>query len=57
MPNLDERFDWVEHLTSVDAIERHTGYDFLTRLAPDVEDAVEARVDRFEEPTRDQSPL
>jgi hypothetical protein len=44
--NDTTRVNWVDHITSVDEIETLSGYDFLTTLRPDVEDAVEADVDR-----------
>ncbi len=38
--------DWPKFITSVDEIEKRTGYDFLTRLVPEIEDSVEALVDQ-----------
>jgi endonuclease G len=35
--------EWTEFLTSVDAIERATGYDFLTAVAEPVQRVIEAR--------------
>jgi endonuclease G len=34
---------WTDYLTSVDAIERETGYDFLSRVPRDMQDIVEAK--------------
>lgn len=33
---------WFEHLVAIDEIERQSGYDFLTGLAPDTQAALEA---------------
>jgi len=46
MPNVDgiKTVDWHMYLTSVDAIEALTGYDFLAELPDDVETVVEAEV-------------
>lgn len=35
---------WTEFLTSIDEVERESGYDFFANLPDDVERAVEARV-------------
>jgi endonuclease G len=45
MPNGPDvaRHDWSEYLTSVDEIERQTGYDFLTAVPDAVETALEAK--------------
>ena len=34
---------WTDYLTSVDAIEKKTGYDFLSRVPKDVQDVIESR--------------
>lgn len=46
MPNADEvkGHKWTEYMTSVDKVERATGYDFLSEVPDDVENVVEARV-------------
>lgn len=48
MPNVNgiARRSWRDYLTSVDAIERSTGYDFLAALPDSLERVVEARVGR-----------
>lgn len=38
---------WVDHITTVDAIEALIGYDLLASLPDDVEDALEAHLDRY----------
>jgi endonuclease G len=38
--------DWTEYLTSVDAIEQATGYDFLNAIPERVQRIIEARTDR-----------
>jgi len=45
MPNEPDvaRHDWSEYVTSVDEIEKQTGYDFLPSVPDAVEDAIEAR--------------
>jgi len=35
---------WTDYLTSVDAIETATGYDFLSNVNRGVQDVIEARV-------------
>jgi endonuclease G len=35
---------WTDYLTSVDAIEREAGYDFLSRVPRVVQDIIEAKV-------------
>jgi endonuclease G len=37
--------DWAAYRTTVDAIEQATGYDFLSRVSPAVQQVVEAKVD------------
>lgn len=46
MPNTAEvkGHKWTEYITSVDDVEKETGYDFLSALPDDVEGVVEARV-------------
>lgn len=48
MPNQPGvgQHDWTEFLTSVDAIERATGYDFLNAVAEPVQRVIEARTAR-----------
>ncbi len=46
MPNVGEieREPWARYRTSVDEVERRTGYDFLTDVPEDVQRVIEARV-------------
>lgn len=47
MPNengIDEA-NWRDYVTTVRAIEEKTGYDLLSNLQRNVQDAVETRVD------------
>lgn len=46
MPNGDEvkGHKWTEYVTSVDEVERRTGYDYLSKLPDDVERSLEAGV-------------
>jgi endonuclease G len=37
--------DWGGYRTTVDAIERRSGYDFLTRVPAAVQSVIEARID------------
>ncbi len=48
MPNQPGvgQHDWTEFVTSVDAIERATGYDFLSAVAEPVQRVIEARTAR-----------
>ena len=47
MPNVPTTADkpWQAYLTSVDELERLTGYDFLSNVPADVQRVLEARVD------------
>jgi endonuclease G len=47
MPNDEglERDPWRKYLTTVDALEEATGYDFLSNLSEDVQTIIEARKD------------
>ena len=45
-PGVGEH-DWREFLTSVDAIEQATGYDFLTAVPEPIQRVIEARVSSF----------
>ncbi|MUG91066.1 DNA/RNA non-specific endonuclease [Scytonema sp. UIC 10036] len=36
--------DWTEFLTSVDAIEKETGYDFLSHVNPSTQNIVESKI-------------
>lgn len=44
-PGVGEH-DWSEYLTSVDAIEQATGYDFLSAVPEPIQRVIEARVSR-----------
>ncbi len=46
--------DWTEYLTTVDAIEQATGYDFLTAVPEPAQRVIEARAWRPERDGRDQ---
>lgn len=46
MPNSNRiRSDWKAYRVSVDKIETATGYDFLSKVSKDIQDAIESRVD------------
>jgi len=47
IPNTQTAADkpWRAYLTSVDALERLTGYDFLSAVPTDVQQVIEARID------------
>lgn len=47
IPNAQTAADkpWRAYLTTVDALERLTGYDFLSNVPPDVQQILESRVD------------
>jgi endonuclease G, mitochondrial len=47
-PNIDgnREADWREFMTTVDAIEKKTGYDFLSNVKPSIQQVIEAQVDR-----------
>ena len=47
MPN-DNKIseDWRKYLTSVDQVEKNTGYDFFSNIPDKVENAIEAKVDK-----------
>ncbi len=46
MPNIDTpHHAWAPYRTSVDEVERRTGYELLSRVAVGVQSVVEARVD------------
>jgi endonuclease G len=46
---------WSDYLTSVDAIEKATGYDFLSRVAEPIQRVIEARVSEHREARRRRS--
>jgi endonuclease G len=48
MPNVPSvgQLPWTAYVTTVDAIERETGYDLFRRIPDSVEDAIEARTYR-----------
>jgi endonuclease G len=47
MPNRQgiKEENWRSFRTSVDEIEERTGYDFLSKIEPEIQDVIEARVD------------
>ncbi|NEQ34963.1 MAG: DNA/RNA non-specific endonuclease [Okeania sp. SIO3I5] len=46
MPNSNRiRSDWKAYRVSVDKIESATGYDFLSKVPKEIQDAIESRVD------------
>ncbi|MGF7215460.1 endonuclease G [Spirosoma lacussanchae] len=47
IPNTQTAADkpWRAYLTSVDALERLTGYDFLSAVPTDIQQVIEARID------------
>jgi endonuclease G len=47
IPNVPTAADkpWQAYLTSVDALEQLTGYDFLSGVPPDLQQVIEARID------------
>lgn len=51
MPNAPDvgHRPWTSYVTTVDAVERETGYDFLRRIPDPVENAIEVRLYRGEE--------
>jgi endonuclease G len=47
VPNSDDvNEDWSTYRTSVDAIEKATGYDFLSNVSTVIQNAIEAKVDQ-----------
>ncbi len=58
MPNVQgiRNNDWHQYLTSVDAVEALTGYDFFSNVPPSIQAAIEAGVDGANPPgTANQS--
>lgn len=47
-PNVDgnREADWSDFLTTVDAIEEKTGYDFLNQVRPSIQAVVESKIDK-----------
>jgi DNA/RNA endonuclease G (NUC1) len=47
MPNVESirQDQWEEFVTSVDAVETLTGYDFFSNVAPEIQAVIESRVD------------
>ncbi|GAA6616161.1 DNA/RNA non-specific endonuclease [Scytonema sp. NUACC26] len=45
-PNINgnRETNWTEFLTSIDAIEKNTGYNFLSNLSPSLQNLVESKV-------------
>ncbi len=48
---------WSDYLTSVDEIEKATGYDFLSRVAEPIQRVIEARVSEYRHVRRRRSHL
>lgn len=44
-PNIDgnRQADWSQFITTIDELERNTGYDFLSNLKPDLQKVIEAK--------------
>jgi len=59
IPNLNGgNPDWHSYLTTVDAVEALTGYDFFTNIPQNVENAIEAGINGTNPPgTEDQSAI
>ncbi len=47
MPNVQgiKEESWRSYLTSIDAVEKATGYDLLSNVPVDVQKVIEARID------------
>jgi endonuclease G len=49
MPNEQgkefKKSGWRKHLTTVDDLERLTGYDFLSNVPPDIQAVIESKTD------------
>jgi endonuclease G, mitochondrial len=45
--NGNKDADWTQFMTSVDAIEEKTGYDFLSKIKPSLQAAIEPKIDNF----------
>lgn len=45
--NGDREAKWSEFITSVDAIEEKTGYDFLSNVTPSIQAVIESKVEKF----------
>lgn len=45
--NGNKEAKWREFLTSVDAIEKQTGYDFLSNVNSSIQAVIESRVEKF----------
>ena len=43
--NGNRQANWRSYLTTVDAIEKKTGYDFLSNISPQIQAAIESKVD------------
>ncbi|HYK03070.1 MAG TPA: DNA/RNA non-specific endonuclease [Thermoanaerobaculia bacterium] len=59
MPNVQgiRTVDWMTYLTSVDAVEALTGYDFFAEVADAVENAIEAGVNGSNPPGVDDQSI
>lgn len=45
--NGNKDADWTEYITTVDAIEKKTGYDFISNVNPSIQNAIESKLDRI----------
>ena len=45
--NGNKEANWTEFITSVDAIEEQTGYNFLSNVKPSIQAVIESKVDKF----------
>lgn len=48
MPNIQgiREENWRSYLTTIDTIEKQTGYNLLSNISADVQRVIEARVDQ-----------
>jgi endonuclease G, mitochondrial len=48
-PNINgnKEANWTDYITSVDAIEKKTGYNFLSNVKPSVQDIIESKIDKL----------
>ncbi len=48
-PNINgnKEGSWIQYITSVDAIESKTGYDFISNVKPSVQNAIESKIDKL----------
>jgi endonuclease G, mitochondrial len=48
-PNINgnKEANWTEYITTVDAIEKKTGYDFISNVKPSVQNIIESKIDKL----------